>query len=133
MQSHQTFSNQYNFTNVSSADIVLTGINANTTLYYSVFEENDNVLNFQSTGNFLSLNLPLDGFGLLFGIPLGSIFLVLVAAIFTKTNAAFGLIAVAATAGVMVSMNMLEFEQANIWTLIMVIVAVGVFGARRVF
>jgi hypothetical protein len=133
IQSHQTFSNQYNFTNVNMANVTLSGINANTTLYFSVFEDGRNKLNFQSTGNFLGLNLPLDQFGLLFGIPLGSIFLILVAAIFTRSNAAFGLITVAAVAGAMVAMGILEFEQTNIWTLIMVIVAVGIFGAKRLF
>src|SRR5690606_6624143 len=128
---YKTFEQTFNYTNVNIANFTISGITENQTLYFTVSEGDDNVLNFQSQGNFLAIDLSfLDIFGEFFGIPLAGIFVILFAGLFTKSNAYFGVFATAAVVGVMSVMGMLDIA-SNLWTLILVIAALGMFGARR--
>lgn len=127
-----TFTQWYNFTNVSGTSIAnITGQNSNQTLYFELYE--NNVLVVQDTSNPESLSFdpfPSSVFGEIFGLPLAAIFPVITAAIFPKSLAYFGSIVTLAVIGI-ISIFGLYSPPVWFWAMIMPVVAVSVFAGYK--
>lgn len=127
------YDNWFNFGNGSGLSIInITGINSNQTLYFDVKEFNmTNVINAVSNGQFFNFGDYFTPYGLYFGLPVGAIFVLIVASMATKSNAHVFMIITAATAGIMTVFGFFTLNP-TFFILGGVMVALGVvLGVKR--
>ena len=126
------YSNWFNFTNVSGTAIAnVTGVNSNQTIFFTAYEDNIAVLNAVSSATSFDYGDLFDDWGNLFGLPVAMLFPVLVALIFPKSQAYFGLIVAGASIAVMELLGFMTLGP-GIWAVSMVMIALGVvMGYKR--
>ena len=108
------------------------------TSYIRCYDESQNIILFQTvykpydiTSGFEMINESFGNDGL-FGVPFPFLMILIVASIWTGRNAQVGVIVTGATIGVMGLLGLFELS-AEIWAMIVLLIAVGMFLGKKVF
>lgn len=130
-----TYDQWFNFTNAMGISIAnVTGLGSNSTAWFTVYENGVVVINAVSSGMGFDFGDELDGFGLLFGVPIAVIFPILTAALFPKSQSHIGIIVTGAVIGIMQFFGFfssIPFNEA-LWAVAFGLIAIGVMlGPRR--
>lgn len=133
--SHATISQWFNFTNASGISIanVTSGVsvNSNQTLWFTVYENGVVVVHDISSGQGFNFGGTFTNLGLLYGLPVAMIFPILVAVVFPKSYAYFGLIVVGAVIGIMQFFGFLNLGNFA-WPMAFGLIGIGVvMGVKR--
>jgi hypothetical protein len=130
-----TYDAWFNFTNALGISVSnVTGINSNQTLFFTVYENGVIVINDVSSGMGSFYDGELDGFGLLFGVPIAVIFPVITAALFPKSQSHIGIIVTGAVIGILQFFGFFASIPFNegMWGVAFGLIAIGVMlGSRR--
>ena len=103
----------------------MTGVNANQTIFFTLYENDAVILNAVSSATSFDYGDLFDDWGNLFGFPVAMIFPVLVALVFPKSQAYFGLLVTGAAIGVMEILGFMSLGP-GIWAVAIVLIALGV-------